>query len=217
MSIGIRAREGAGGPRYAGGMPSLYAAGPPCMLASKQDRAAARAAGRGEAELGAAGAQGHRQAFRRHRGAEGRRPRRSSPARSSASWATTAPASRRWSRSSPATSRRPRARSASTARSKHFHKPVDARAEGIEVVYQDLALCDNLTAAENVFLGRELKRSVGPFRFLDYGGHVRPRRRAVRRAQVRDPAARPRQADVGRPAPGGRDRPHPALRRRSSC
>src|SRR5512132_95614 len=31
---------------------------------------------------------------------------------------------------------------------KHFHKPVDARAEGIEVVYQDLALCDNLTAAE---------------------------------------------------------------------
>jgi simple sugar transport system ATP-binding protein len=32
----------------------------------------------------------------------------------------------------------------------HFHKPVDARAEGIEVVYQDLALCDNLTAAANV-------------------------------------------------------------------
>ena len=36
----------------------------------------------------------------------------------------------------------------------HFHKPVDARGEGIEVVYQDLALCDNLTAAANVFLGR---------------------------------------------------------------
>ena len=27
----------------------------------------------------------------------------------------------------------------------HFHKPADARAKGIEVVYQDLALCDNLT------------------------------------------------------------------------
>ena len=43
---------------------------------------------------------------------------------------------------------------------KHFHKPVDARAEGIEVVYQDLALCDNLTAAANVFLGREIKAVV---------------------------------------------------------
>ena len=26
-----------------------------------------------------------------------------------------------------------------------FHKPADARAAGIEIVYQDLALCDNLT------------------------------------------------------------------------
>jgi simple sugar transport system ATP-binding protein len=51
---------------------------------------------------------------------------------------------------------------------KHFHKPVDARAEGIEVVYQDLALCNNLTAAANVFLGREVKRRLGPLRILDY-------------------------------------------------
>ena len=50
-----------------------------------------------------------------------------------------------------------------------FHKPLDARENGIEIVYQDLALCDNLTAAANVFLGRELKKSVGPFRYLDYG------------------------------------------------
>jgi len=49
-----------------------------------------------------------------------------------------------------------------------FHKPSDAREEGIEIVYQDLALCDNLTAAENVFLGRELVRAVGPLRVLDY-------------------------------------------------
>jgi simple sugar transport system ATP-binding protein len=51
---------------------------------------------------------------------------------------------------------------------KHFHKPIDARAEGIEVVYQDLALCDNLTAAANVFLGRELKKRFGPVQVLDY-------------------------------------------------
>ena len=49
-----------------------------------------------------------------------------------------------------------------------FHNPVDARRKGIEVVYQDLALCDNLTAAENVFLGREAKRRIGPFSFIDY-------------------------------------------------
>jgi simple sugar transport system ATP-binding protein len=50
----------------------------------------------------------------------------------------------------------------------HFHRPVDARRRGIEIVYQDLALCDNLTAAANVFLGRELKRRIGPVRVLDY-------------------------------------------------
>jgi simple sugar transport system ATP-binding protein len=49
-----------------------------------------------------------------------------------------------------------------------FHKPADARQAGIEVVYQDLALCDNLSAAENVFLGRELMRSIGPLRVLNY-------------------------------------------------
>ena len=51
-----------------------------------------------------------------------------------------------------------------------FHKPADARQAGIEIVYQDLALCDNLSAAENVFLGRELMRGFGPLRVLNYGG-----------------------------------------------
>ncbi len=49
----------------------------------------------------------------------------------------------------------------------HFSKPVDARQQGIEVVYQDLALADNLTAAQNVFLGREIKKGIWPFRVLD--------------------------------------------------
>ena len=38
---------------------------------------------------------------------------------------------------------------------------------GIEIVYQDLALCDNLTAAANVFLAREKMRGFGPLRMLD--------------------------------------------------
>jgi simple sugar transport system ATP-binding protein len=50
----------------------------------------------------------------------------------------------------------------------HFTKPLDARGRGIEVVYQDLALCDNLTAAANVYLGREEKKNLGPFKVLNY-------------------------------------------------
>lgn len=49
-----------------------------------------------------------------------------------------------------------------------LHRPVDARHHGIEIVHQDLALCNNLTAAANVFLGRELHRSFGPMKVLDY-------------------------------------------------
>jgi simple sugar transport system ATP-binding protein len=45
--------------------------------------------------------------------------------------------------------------------------PVEARKLGIEVVYQNLALCDNLSAAANIFLGRELTKQFGPFKILD--------------------------------------------------
>jgi simple sugar transport system ATP-binding protein len=46
-----------------------------------------------------------------------------------------------------------------------FHSPLDARRQGIETVYQDLALAPDLTVTENLFIGRELKRS-GPLRLL---------------------------------------------------
>ncbi len=49
----------------------------------------------------------------------------------------------------------------------HFASPFDARAAGIEMIYQDLALCGDLDVAANVFLGRETRRRYGPFRFLD--------------------------------------------------
>ena len=54
-----------------------------------------------------------------------------------------------------------------------LHKPVDARRHGIEIVHQDLALCDNLTAAANVYLGRELRRGFGPVGVLDYAAMYR--------------------------------------------
>ncbi len=44
--------------------------------------------------------------------------------------------------------------------------PRDARAHNIETIYQTLALADNLDAASNLFLGREL---VTPFGFVDEG------------------------------------------------
>jgi ABC-type sugar transport system ATPase subunit len=40
----------------------------------------------------------------------------------------------------------------------HIHTPKDASRLGIEVVYQDLALCDNLDVVQNMFLGRETNR-----------------------------------------------------------
>jgi fructose transport system ATP-binding protein len=41
----------------------------------------------------------------------------------------------------------------------HFKSPIDARKHGIETVYQDLAVAPAMTIAENLFLGRELRKS----------------------------------------------------------
>jgi fructose transport system ATP-binding protein len=51
-----------------------------------------------------------------------------------------------------------------------FHGPTDARRHGIETVYQELAVAPAMTVAENLFLGRELRRPglLGSvFRMLD--------------------------------------------------
>ena len=54
-----------------------------------------------------------------------------------------------------------------------FRSPLEARAAGIETVYQDLALAPALSIADNLFLGRE-RRKAGPvgtlFRLLDRAG-----------------------------------------------
>jgi D-xylose transport system ATP-binding protein len=43
-------------------------------------------------------------------------------------------------------------------RTVHISTPKDAAKLGIEVVYQDLALCDNLDVVQNMYLGREVNR-----------------------------------------------------------
>ncbi|HTW28460.1 MAG TPA: ATP-binding cassette domain-containing protein [Acetobacteraceae bacterium] len=79
-----------------------------------------------------------------------------------------------------------------------FDSPADARRMGIEVVYQDLALCNNLTAAANVFLGRELMKRVGPFQVLD---HEQMNRRAA--ALFRELQSETRSRDVVTRMSGG--------------
>jgi len=49
----------------------------------------------------------------------------------------------------------------------HLRRPDDARALGIETVYQDLALFDHSNIAENIFAGREVTRRVLGIPLLD--------------------------------------------------
>lgn len=48
-----------------------------------------------------------------------------------------------------------------------FRSPHDALSKGVATIYQDLALAPRLSIAENVFMGAELTRGLGPLRFLD--------------------------------------------------
>lgn len=48
-----------------------------------------------------------------------------------------------------------------------FGSPSEARAAGIETVYQDLALAGNMPVWANIFLGRELLRGAKPLNILD--------------------------------------------------
>jgi fructose transport system ATP-binding protein len=61
-------------------------------------------------------------------------------------------------------------------RSIKFSSPMDAREAGIETVYQSLAVCPSLDIADNLFLGREVRRPgiLGKlFRLLDKGAMQR--------------------------------------------
>jgi simple sugar transport system ATP-binding protein len=49
----------------------------------------------------------------------------------------------------------------------HFASPRDARAHGIETVYQDLALIKDLSIYHNMFLGRERRRRILGLSLLD--------------------------------------------------
>jgi D-xylose transport system ATP-binding protein len=66
-------------------------------------------------------------------------------------------------------------------RAVHVGGPRDAAALGIEIVYQDLALADNLDIAQNMFLGRERKRGI----ILDESSMEEAARETLARLSVR--------------------------------
>jgi len=62
--------------------------------------------------------------------------------------------------------------------------PQDARARGIETIYQDLALADNLDVGSNIFLGREpLRRQLG-FQVIDRPHMAQVAREVLKRLDI---------------------------------
>jgi D-xylose transport system ATP-binding protein len=73
-----------------------------------------------------------------------------------------------------------------------FHSPEDSREAGIEAVYQDLALADDLAVWQNLFLNREKTRGLGPLRLLDRRAMRREADAMVRKLAVNVPPVRSR-------------------------
>ena len=72
-----------------------------------------------------------------------------------------------------------------------FTTPLEARRRGIETIYQDLALCDNLDASANIFLGRErMRHQLGVFRVLDRPYMLRESRQVLDQLDIRIPELR---------------------------
>lgn len=69
-----------------------------------------------------------------------------------------------------------------------FASPEQARHAGIETVHQNLALVEDLTVWQNLFLNRELTRGLGPLRILDRKGMRQEAERMVASLAVNVPA-----------------------------
>jgi ABC-type sugar transport system ATPase subunit len=71
-----------------------------------------------------------------------------------------------------------------------FTRPIDARRHGIETIYQDLALANNLDVSANIFLGREVKLRYlgGLIRTLDEGHMLRESAQALRSLEIHFPS-----------------------------
>ncbi|WP_436531734.1 ATP-binding cassette domain-containing protein [Actinoplanes sp. HUAS TT8] len=70
----------------------------------------------------------------------------------------------------------------------HFRSPEDAREQGIETVHQNLALVEDLTVWQNLFLNRELVRRIGPLAVLNRRAMQREAKEMVATLAVNVPA-----------------------------
>jgi simple sugar transport system ATP-binding protein len=69
-----------------------------------------------------------------------------------------------------------------------FSSPHDAREAGIETIYQDLALCENLDVGANIFLGREpVRRVVGVLPAVDRRRMLAESRQILTQLDIRIP------------------------------
>jgi ribose transport system ATP-binding protein len=73
-----------------------------------------------------------------------------------------------------------------------FESPADARNAGIETVYQDLSLCPNLDSTANLFIGREITRSVLGVKFLRRGAMQAEAAELIRSLDIDLPSVRTR-------------------------
>jgi fructose transport system ATP-binding protein len=70
----------------------------------------------------------------------------------------------------------------------NFAGPLDAREAGIETVFQNLALADDLDVPSNLFLGRErIWLNLGPFSILDFKAMREATKQALLRTAVKIP------------------------------
>ena len=91
----------------------------------------------------------------------------------------------------------------------HFSSPLDARSQGIEVVFQDLALANAQPVYMNMFLGRELVK--GPLRRLDRKTMAAETQKLLEELDVRVDSPQKTIRDLSGWAARGCDRPRRAL------
>lgn len=71
----------------------------------------------------------------------------------------------------------------------YFSRPMDARRAGIETIYQDLALANNLNVSANIFMGREFKKRYlgGLIRTLDEDFMLTESQKVLDQLEIRFP------------------------------
>jgi len=72
-----------------------------------------------------------------------------------------------------------------------IHNPMDALKMGIETIYQDLALAENLNVYSNIFLGREkLKKTLRLINILDHDYMHSEAKKVLKRLDIEIPSLR---------------------------